>query len=187
MRLRAEARQLKIEADFLGPVPEAICTDPLRLRQVLVNLVGNAIKFTDQGEVRLAVQLISDGRTPQLRFTVTDTGIGMSEEQIGRLFQPFTQVDNSSARRFGGTGLGLCLSKGMAEALGGNIEVRSIPGKGSTFIATIDPGSLDGVPMIENVQETLLDRPPMETAAPPARSFCMAESCWPRTDWITNG
>ena len=139
-------------------------TDPLRLRQVLVNLVGNAIKFTDQGEIRLAVRLNADSGRVSLCFDVTDTGIGMNEEQIGKLFKPFSQVDNSSTRKFGGTGLGLCISKHLAEALGGNIEVRSEPGKGSTFSVTIDPGPLDGIHMIENAQEAATEPPP--TAQP---------------------
>ena len=91
------------------------------------------------------------GQSPDLRlcFDVTDTGIGMSDEEIGKLFQPFTQVDNSIARKFGGTGLGLCISKRLAEALGGDIEVRSEPGKGSTFSVTIDPGPVDGIRIIQ--------------------------------------
>jgi PAS domain S-box-containing protein len=169
MRVRAEAKQLKLEADFVGPLPETVFTDPLRLRQILVNLVGNAIKFTDQGEVRLAVQVPSDPGSPRLRFDVTDTGIGMNDEQVGKLFQPFTQVDNSSVRKLGGTGLGLCISKGMAEALGGKIEVRSCLGKGSVFIVTINPGPLDGIPMIQDVQKALLDRPPTTTTIAPSR------------------
>ena len=169
MRVRADAKQLKLEADFVGRLPETVLTDPLRLRQILVNLVGNAIKFTDQGEVRLAVRITSDNDTPRLRFDVTDTGIGMNDEQVSKLFQPFTQVDNSSVRKFGGTGLGLCISKGMAEVLGGEIEVRSNPGKGSVFTVTINPGPLDGIPMIQDVQEALLDRPPTTTAMLPSK------------------
>ena len=130
MRTQAAAKQLKLKTELAQPLPETVLTDPLRLRQVLVNLVGNAIKFTDQGEVRLAVRLTSDSGRLGLCFDVTDTGIGMNEEQIGKLFQPFNQVDNSSTRKFGGTGLGLCISKHLAEALGGSIEVRSEPGKG---------------------------------------------------------
>jgi len=181
MRVRAAAKQLKLETAMDGPLPETIITDPLRLRQVLINLVGNAIKFTDQGTVRIAVRLLPGlgscgaavpvaraGETPapqifpgpQLRFDVTDTGIGMNEEQIGRLFQAFSQVDNSSTRKFGGTGLGLCISKRLAEAMGGKIEVHSTPGQGSTFSMTIDPGPLDGIRMISNTQEALRDCPP---------------------------
>ncbi|MHB9050192.1 MAG: PAS domain S-box protein [Pirellulales bacterium] len=168
MRPQAAAKQLKLKTDLVGPLPETVLTDPLRLRQVLVNLTGNAIKFTDhQGEVRLAVRLTSDGGPPRLCFDVTDTGIGMSEEQIGKLFQPFSQVDNSSTRKFGGTGLGLCISKHLAEALGGNIEVRSAPGKGSTFSVTINPGLLDGMQLIQNAQEVLLERPPTTPVATP--------------------
>ncbi|MCX7425225.1 MAG: PAS domain S-box protein [Planctomycetia bacterium] len=167
MRPRAAAKQLKLKTELAHPLPETVFTDPLRLRQVLVNLVGNAIKFTDRGEVRLAVRFASDAGPPRLCFDVTDTGIGMNEEQIGRLFQPFSQVDNSSTRKFGGTGLGLCISKHLAEALGGNIEVRSEPGKGSTFSVTIDPGPLDAMHMMRNPQEALLDRPPSAIAATP--------------------
>ncbi len=191
IRPQAAAKQLTLKTEFAGPLPETVLTDPLRLRQILVNLVGNAIKFTDQGEVRLAVRLISalgkgtvpdqpsvgarsdENRdsppiiSPQLCFDVTDTGIGINEEQVGKLFQPFSQVDCSSTRKFGGTGLGLCISKHLAEVLGGNIEVHSTPGQGSTFSATIDPGPLDGMHMIQNTQEALLDRPPSTTAATP--------------------
>ena len=167
MRVRADAKHLNLTTELASPLPETVLIDPLRLRQVLVNLVGNAIKFTDQGEVRLAVRLTSDGVPPRLRFDVTDTGIGMNEEQVGRLFRAFSQVDNSSIRKFGGTGLGLCISKRLTEALGGEIEVRSEPGKGSTFSVIIDPGPLEGIRMIQNAQEALLECPPTTTAATP--------------------
>ncbi len=167
MRPRAVAKKLILKTELAGILPETVLTDPLRLRQVLINLLGNAIKFTDQGEVRLAVRLISNCVSPRLQLEVADTGIGMTEEQLMRLFQPFSQVDNSSTRKFGGTGLGLCISKHLAEALGGGIEVRSAPGKGSTFIVTINPGPLDGIQMILNAQESLLDCPPTTTATTP--------------------
>ena len=188
LRVRADAKQLKLKTELAGPLPETVLTDPLRLRQVLVNLVGNAIKFTDQGEVRLAVRLISGSSKgtdpdqpsvgarsdenrdsspvvpPRLRFDVTDTGISMNEEQVGKLFQPFSQVDNSSTRKFGGAGLGLAISKHLAKALGGNIEVHSTPGKGSTFSVTIDPGPLDGIRMVRGAREAVVQPP--STAAP---------------------
>jgi PAS domain S-box-containing protein len=165
MATEAAAKGLKLGAAAAGPLPETVLTDPLRLRQVLVNLVGNAIKFTDHGEVRVTTQLVDDGGRPRLRFKVTDTGIGMNEEQIGRLFQTFSQVDNSSSRRFGGTGLGLCISKRLVEALGGRIEVRSAPEQGSTFSVTLDPGPLDGIRMIESAAKPPPDRPATAPAA----------------------
>ena len=165
MRPQAAAKQLALKTELAPSLPETVLTDPLRLRQILVNLVGNAIKFTDQGEVRLAVRLNADSGRLSLCFDVTDTGIGMNEEQIGKLFKPFSQVDSSSTRKFGGTGLGLCISKNLAEALGGSIEVRSQPGKGSTFSLMIDPGPLDGMQMMPNAQESMLDSLPTTTAA----------------------
>ena len=143
MRVRADAKHLNLKTELAHPLPETVLTDPLRLRQVLVTLVGNAIKFTDQGEVRIIARLSDGSRPPRLCFDVTDTGIGMSEEQVGKLFQPFNPVDNSSTRKVGDTGLGLCVSKHLAEALGGDFKVRSEPGKGSTFSVSIDPGPLD--------------------------------------------
>ena len=166
LRSQAAAKGLTLNAELSASLPETVLTDPLRLHQVLVNLVGNAIKFTDRGGVCLAVRLIADRAPPQLCFDVIDSGIGMDEEQVGRLFQPFTQVDSSPTRKFGGTGLGLCVSKHLAEALGGSIEVHSEPGKGSTFRLTIDPGPLDGLRMLQNAQEALLDHPP--SASPTA-------------------
>jgi PAS domain S-box-containing protein len=154
LRVRAAEKSLALEVEVCGLLPETVLTDPLRLRQVLVNLVGNAIKFTDQGKVRVVARLVSDGDPRRLRFDVTDTGIGMSEEQIGKLFQPFSQVDGSAARQFGGTGLGLAISRRLVEALGGAIEVYAVPDKGSTFSVTIDPGPLDGIPLVHETAPT---------------------------------
>jgi signal transduction histidine kinase/CheY-like chemotaxis protein len=170
MHVRAEVKQLRLETNFVGPLPETVFTDPLRLRQVLVNLVGNAIKFTDQGEVRLTVRLASDGNSTRLCFDVTDTGIGMKEEQIAKLFQPFSQVDASAARRFSGTGLGLCISNRLVEAMGGNIEVCSVPGCGSTFTVTIGLGPLGDTQMVQNIRETLLDCPLSAPTATPEKT-----------------
>lgn len=149
MRLRAEEKQLPLTIEYRGPIPERIDTDPLRLRQILINLVGNAIKFTKRGSVRIVARLLNDrpGIT-KLRFDVTDTGIGIAQSQIARLFQPFTQADSSTTHEFGGTGLGLTISKRLAEMLGGDITVTSTPGVGSTFSLTIETGPLDGVVLL---------------------------------------
>ncbi len=164
MRVRAEEKQLELRVDTMASLPESVLTDPLRLRQILVNLVGNAVKFTDRGEVRLTARLTRGADSARLVFTVRDTGIGMSAEQIAALFQPFSQADTSAARRFGGTGLGLAISRRLAEALGGSIEVQSTPGEGSTFTVTIDPGPLDDVPPVR--QATDSERETSPTDAP---------------------
>jgi len=137
------------------PEPETIISDATRLRQILLNLVGNAIKFSEEGEVRLRTQLITLplGQSA-LRFDVVDRGIGMTAEQIERLFQPFTQADASTARKYGGSGLGLMISKRLAETLGGDIRVESQMGGGSTFSVTIPTGPLDRVRMVSNPGDT---------------------------------
>ena len=141
--LRAEEKGLRLEVVYEPPSPNRIRTDPTRLRQILVNLLVNAVKFTERGEVRLTIccPRVSAG-APRLQFIISDTGIGISPEQIGELFQPFTQGDPSSTRRFGGTGLGLAISRRLARALGGDIEVVSELGRGSRFTLTIASGPL---------------------------------------------
>ena len=115
-------------------VPNDLVGDPTRLRQVLLNLLGNAIKFTQSGEVTLRVALDGDPSVPTaLRFTVSDTGIGIPGEKLGRVFERFTQADSSTTRRFGGSGLGLTISKRLVELMGGRIWVESEVGKGSVF------------------------------------------------------
>ena len=157
MRAPAQAKNLPLEIEYAGAIPEQIQSDPTRLREVLINLVGNAIKFTETGGVRVAARLAqSPGEPPRLQFDVSDTGIGMTPEQLAKLFQPFTQADTSTSRKYGGTGLGLTISKRLAEVLGGDISVTSSPGKGSTFSVTIDPGPLEGVQMLESAQECAL-------------------------------
>src|SRR5215210_5997293 len=122
-------------ASFVEPgTPTAVRGDPFRLRQVLTNILGNAIKFTEEGEVTLRAELLEDAPdAATVCFEVSDTGIGMTEEQRSRLFNPFTQADASTTRRYGGTGLGLAISKQLVLMMGGEIGVRSEPGVGSTF------------------------------------------------------
>jgi len=150
VKVRAEQKGLSLKVEHRFPLPEKIYTDPGRLRQILVNMVGNAVKFTEHGEVCLTLRCLGEaGKAAQMQFAVSDTGIGIPADQIDKLFQPFTQVDGSASRRYGGTGLGLAISKRLAKALGGDMEVTSEPGKGSTFTVTIDAGSLKGVRMLQ--------------------------------------
>lgn len=117
-------------------VPEQVAGDEGRLRQVLVNLVGNAVKFTEKGEVEVRVGRYCERKAPKrnfLLFSVRDTGIGIPPEQLEKIFGKFVQVDSTSRRKYGGTGLGLALSKQIVEILGGSIWVESQVGKGSTF------------------------------------------------------
>jgi PAS domain S-box-containing protein len=122
-------------------VPTALVGDPLRLGQILINLSNNAVKFTDSGEIVVSTELVKkDGDQATLKFSVQDTGIGMTPEQAARLFQPFMQADSSTTRKYGGTGLGLTISKRLAEMMGGEIWVESKPGQGSTFNFTANFG-----------------------------------------------
>ncbi|HWB09358.1 MAG TPA: response regulator [Pirellulales bacterium] len=134
MRPRCEAKGLWLDVAIDEAVPGQVPSDALRLRQILVNLVGNAVKFTDRGGVRVAVRIEPcETTTWCLHFDVVDSGIGISAERLKALFQPFSQLDSSMTRRFGGTGLGLAISRRLAQLLGGDIAVQSVPGQGSTF------------------------------------------------------
>ncbi|MCA8954119.1 MAG: response regulator, partial [Planctomycetes bacterium] len=143
MNVKAESKGLTLAADFAPAVPARIATDPGRLRQILVNLIGNAIKFTEIGSVRVRVAA-ELGAPARVRFEVVDTGIGLSPSQCEHLFDAFTQADSSTTRRFGGTGLGLHLSRRLAGMLGGDLTVASHPGRGSTFTVSIAAEPLDG-------------------------------------------
>ncbi|MEN6451525.1 MAG: ATP-binding protein [Thermoguttaceae bacterium] len=170
MRLRAEAKRLSLSVEFDGPIPETIHTDPVRLRQILINLIGNAVKFTEAGGVRVVARLRHAAACPPLlQFDVIDTGIGMTPQQVGQLFEPFMQADTSTSRRFGGSGLGLTISKRLAELLGGDIRVESTPARGTTFSATINPGPLnDAPPHLEPSQaKPLADEPATCRRQPP--------------------
>jgi PAS domain S-box-containing protein len=158
MRVRAVAKKLKLDVEYIGGIPRTIHSDPTRLKQVLVNLIGNAVKFTETGGVRLIARMATpaDAERPMLRFEVADTGIGMTPEQRGRLFTAFSQADSSTTRRFGGTGVGLMISKKLSQMLGGDLTVASEPGVGSSFIVTVATGALRGVETIDHPSETVM-------------------------------
>jgi PAS domain S-box-containing protein len=139
MKVKAQAKRLSLDATFCTNVPELIQTDPTRLRQILVNLIGNAIKFTEIGGVNVVVRL--DLNQPEMIFfDVIDTGIGLTDENIAKLFQPFEQLDTSMTRKYGGTGLGLRISKRLAQILGGDISVCCAIGGGCMFSVSVETG-----------------------------------------------
>jgi PAS domain S-box-containing protein len=147
--VRARDKGITLALEAAGPIPSVIQSDPGRLRQIVTNLVGNALKFTERGGVRVVMRMAGTSAAPQLAIDVVDTGVGIPADKIGNLFQAFVQADTSVTRKFGGTGLGLVLSRNFARMLGGDIVVASELGKGSTFSATVDTGSLAGVRMLQ--------------------------------------
>jgi CheY-like chemotaxis protein len=157
MRVPAATKNLSLDVDYIGPIPETIRSDRTRLRQILVNLIGNAIKFTEVGTVQLITRMLdADGDAPQIQFETIDTGIGMDTSELARVFEPFVQADGTANRKFGGTGLGLTIGKRLAETLGGDLTVESQPGCGSTFRLTIPTGPLDGIPMLDDPAEAFV-------------------------------
>ncbi len=174
LRVQADAKNLELSVS-VGPGTPAECmTDPVRLRQILLNLVGNAIKFTDHGSVR--VSLRHDAGTATI--TVEDTGIGIPPAQLESIFMPFQQADTSAARRHGGTGLGLSIARRLARLLGGDLTVRSRPGQGSVFTLSIHappvacaPGTAPG-PSVQ---------PPPPTRAAPHAHCHLADSHQPHS------
>ncbi|MEN6406325.1 MAG: PAS domain S-box protein [Thermoguttaceae bacterium] len=155
LRPRAQQRGVSFQIEFPGPLPETILTDTVRLRQAIVNLAGNAVKFTEQGSVRIVASLLSDWRDGQsaIRFEVIDTGIGIREDVLPKLFQPFNQGEDSITQRFGGTGLGLVISRHIAHLLGGELTVHSVFGEGSVFTLIVPTGSLEGVQLLQPPSE----------------------------------
>ena len=159
LRHRAEAKGLALDVVYRTPIPTTIQSDPTRVRQILLNLVGNAIKFTKHGFVRVELELLNDAadmgesgsggsEQGQLIIDVVDTGIGLSAEQLGLIFQPFVQADSSTTRKYEGTGLGLSISQRLAQLLGGNITAESRLRRGSTFRVMFPCGRVEGVPQL---------------------------------------
>jgi len=145
MSTRAARKGLEFRIDVPGPVPDGIVTDARRLKQVLLNLVGNAVKFTERGFVRVSLGCReARGERVRLWFRVEDTGIGLDPQSIARLFLPFSQADGTIQQRFGGTGLGLSISAHLVERLGGKIQAEGSPGAGSSFSFEIDAGLPEG-------------------------------------------
>ncbi|HEY2412071.1 MAG TPA: response regulator [Pirellulaceae bacterium] len=161
LRVPAQDRGLMLEYFWKSEIPVTIQTDPARLRQILMNLIGNAIKFTEVGSVQVAARLETEP-SPQLIIDVIDTGVGIDAQAAQRIFDPFVQADSSITRRFGGTGLGLSISRRLARLLGGDLAVNSDKGRGSIFTLTVPTGSLEGVAM---AQQAAADLVPVPTTA----------------------
>ena len=194
MQVRAESGNVTLKVACELPLPREIESDPLRLRQILINIIGNAIKFAEDGEVTVRMRYEADhkaggkagdddggdqgapgdrmdDRTGTVCFEITDTGIGMSDAQIAQLFTPFTQADSSSSRRFGGTGLGLTISRRLARLLGGDIAVVSAVGRGSTFTLRIAAPRVEAHALVYNDPSlraiVQLEREPVESGPEP--------------------
>jgi two-component system, sensor histidine kinase and response regulator len=165
LRVRAEERGLTLDYFWKSETPESIDTDPSRLRQILMNLIGNAIKFTEVGSVQVSARLQS-GDSPRLVIDVIDTGIGIDSQAAQRIFDPFVQADTSITRRFGGTGLGLSISRQLARLLGGDISVDSALGRGSVFSLSIPTGPLAGVPLIHGSASDVVHSHPSRGRTP---------------------
>ncbi len=169
LKIRAAEKGLDLSYQWDGPAAPTIETDPSRLRQLLINLVGNAVKFTEKGSVRVTGRLAKVDGSYKVQIDVRDTGVGIPADKLDEIFNPFAQADASVTRRFGGTGLGLAISRHIAEALGGSIQVDSLVGLGSTFTVTINPGEI--------LEEHLLPEPPdfeLEALGPEAGPVTLA-------------
>jgi signal transduction histidine kinase/ActR/RegA family two-component response regulator len=162
MNLRVKERNLELQLTIQSPIPDSFDGDPTRLRQILVNLLSNAIKFTSHGrvELQLGYRPPADGsECGELTFAVKDSGIGMTSEQLGKLFRPFTQADSSTTRKFGGTGLGLTISRRLANMMEGDLTVASEYGVGSTFTLTIPATSAQFVTETTRAAEEVTESP----------------------------
>lgn len=158
---RAREKGVDFKVDYDYPVPRNINSDPTRLKQIIFNLCGNAIKFTNQGNITVKMGFIEAEQ--KIKFQVIDTGIGMSKEGMSRLFNPFSQADTSTTRKYGGTGLGLCISKELCRKLGGEISVSSEEGKGTTFEFTVSIGGCQDLDLAYGPEEMQVENLEEET------------------------
>ena len=170
MRIRALQRDLTLSVEYAGPMPATIVSDGSRVRQTLINLVGNAVKFTDAGQVRVVARFLPTWgpRGAAVQFDVIDTGVGIEPDQLERMFQPFTQADAVGGRHLVGSGLGLAISRSIVRLLGGDLTAASTPGVGSTFTMVLPAGDLTGVAMLANPHEAAI-AVPSEPAPPHGR------------------
>jgi signal transduction histidine kinase/CheY-like chemotaxis protein len=148
LRVKADEKGLALNSRWETQIPKLVFTDASRLRQALINLVGNAIKFTAKGSVEVIGRLSQFEGRPQIEFDVVDTGIGLSDDELERIFDPFVQADSSVTRKFGGTGLGLAITRKIARGLGGDLTAHSELGEGSTFSLRVDTGDVSGIPLV---------------------------------------
>ncbi|MHB8474219.1 MAG: hybrid sensor histidine kinase/response regulator [Gammaproteobacteria bacterium] len=148
LAVKAGEKAITLHFETEGLIPESFDCDPLRMRQIVTNLVGNALKFTEYGGIRVVMRM-APRHQPQLLIDVIDTGIGMDEKTLDTVFDAFVQADNSITRRFGGTGLGLAISRRFARALGGDITVKSTAGKGSVFTVALATGPLESLSLVD--------------------------------------
>lgn len=155
MRSQVTDKGLEFEIRYHFPLPACIKSDAVRLKQILINICGNALKFTDEGRITIHLQAEADRRC--MHFDIEDTGVGMSEIQSQKIFDAFAQAESATRRKYGGTGLGLALSRQLAERLGGSLQVTSTPGRGSRFRLTVDTGPLEGVALIHSEAELPVD------------------------------
>ena len=148
LEVKALEKKLLLRMDLPQPLPATIEGDPSRLRQIITNLIGNALKFTQQGQVTVSLHLETHAYPPTYRIDIADTGVGIAADKLDSVFEPFVQAETSTTRHFGGTGLGLTISRRFAKAMGGDITVTSKLGQGSVFHVTFDPGMIKGIPML---------------------------------------